>query len=364
VRIGWTRTETRFLEDEAKMSKLRIALIGFGRFGQCHAQAIATSRCAQLVGVAARTEESCRKARDQFGVPTTSDYRELVTRDDVHAVDIVLPADLHEPVALAALRAGKHVLLEKPMALTTRQCDRILAEASKRGLTLCIDFELRASPLWSRIKRDIEKGVVGQPLYGSYDLWRFPFRQGSESWRYMPARVGSWVHEEPVHYLDLAVWLFETLGAPAQLTSHIVGRGRAPVEMSDNMTFLLRWPQGQYFHVTQTNSFFGYQQQVRVAGEDGSIVAIWEGAVEGVEEPRQDYFIVTDGTPRRVKVAEKSNEPLDLKRNIEAFCQRVSGCRGDIATGEEGRRAVALVETALRSARTGRPVRLRTRDEG
>jgi predicted dehydrogenase len=101
-----------------------------------------------------------------------------------------------------------------------------------------------------------------------------------------------------------------------------------------------------------------------VAGEDGSILAIWEGAVEGVEEPRQDYFIVTDGTPRRVKVAEKSNEPLDLKRNIEAFCQRVSGCRGDIATGEEGRRAVALVETALRSARTGRPVRLRTRDEG
>jgi len=106
---------------------LRIGLIGCGRFGQCHADAITKSKHADLVAVAARTEATCRKARRKFRVPVTTDYRELLSRPDVDAVDIVLPTDLHERVAIDALRAGKHVFLEKPMAVTTQQCDRVLA---------------------------------------------------------------------------------------------------------------------------------------------------------------------------------------------------------------------------------------------
>lgn len=120
------------------MRKLRIGLIGFGRFGYCHAEAIAASKYAELAAVASHTEKTCRKAHRRFGVPTTLDYRGLLKRADVDAVDIVLPTDLHARVAVDALRAGKHVFLEKPMALTTRQCDRILAEAERQGLTLSI----------------------------------------------------------------------------------------------------------------------------------------------------------------------------------------------------------------------------------
>jgi len=339
---------------------LRIGLIGCGRFGQCHADAITKSKHADLVAVAARTEATCRKARRKFRVPVTTDYRELLSRPDVDAVDIVLPTDLHERVAIDALRAGKHVFLEKPMAVTTQQCDRVLAEARKHDRTLCIDFELRASPLWSRIKADVGKGVVGQPIYGSYDLWRFSFRPGSDNWRFTQERVGSWLHEEPVHYLDLAVWFFESLGSPAQLTTHVVGRAAAPVEMAENMTCLLRWPDGQYFQVSQTNSFFGYHQQIRIAGEEGSIVAIWEGGVESDEDARHDYFIIRKGRRRRVQTPAKSSEHLDLERNIDRFCLRALGREADIATGEDGRRSVALVQAALRSARNGRPVMLRS----
>ena len=341
------------------MKKLRIGLIGFGRFGQHHADAIATSKYAELVGIAARTDATCRKARRKHGVPVTTDYGDLLDRSDVDAVDIVLPTDLHERVAIDALRAGKHVFLEKPMAVTTRQCDRILAEADKRGLTLCIDFELRASPLWSRVKADIAKGVVGKPLYGAYDLWRFPFRSGADNWRFTPERVGSWLHEEPVHYLDLAAWFFEDLGAPEQMTAHMNGRDGAPVEMSENMTCLLRWPEGEYFRVSQTNSFFGYHQQIRIAGEQGSIVAIWEGLVESEEDARHEYYIVRNGRPRRVPVRAKSSERLDMERNIDAFCLRVLGKPADIADGNDGRRAIAMVQAALRSARSRRPVGLR-----
>ena len=340
------------------MSKVRIALIGFGRFGQEHAKAIASSSHAELVGVAARTEATCREATLMFGVPATTEYRRLTAREDVDAVDIVLPTDLHEDAVVEALRSGKHVLVEKPMAITVSQCDRILVEASSGNLTLCVNFELRSSMLWGRVKRDIEKGVVGEPLHGSFDLWRFPFRRGSEAWRYTQERVGSWTHEEPIHYLDAALWFFESLGSPDQITSHAIGRDGASVELSDNTTQLLRWPGGQFFQISGSNSLFGYHQQLRIVGEEGSIAVVWEGSDESAEEGRQDYFIVNNGRHHRVPIRARSTEPLDLQRNIDAFCARVSGRDADIATGEDGRRSIALVEAALLSARSGTPAKL------
>ena len=340
------------------MSRVRIALFGFGRFGQEHAEAIASSSRAELVGIAARTEKTCRKATRSFGVPATTDYRQLTAREDVDAVDIVLPTDLHESTAIEALRSGKHVLVEKPMALTVSQCDRILAEASSRSLTLCVNLELRASNLWGRVKRDIDKGVVGEPLHGAFDLWRFPFRRGSEEWRYTQERVGSWTHEEPVHYLDAALWFFDALGSPDQITCHAIGRNGASVELSDNTTQLLRWPGGQFFQISGSNSLFGYHQQLRIVGEEGSIAVAWDGSDESAEEGRQDYFVVRNGRRRRVPIRTRSTEPLDLKRNIDAFCARVLGRQADIATGEDGRRSIALVEAALLSARSGTSAKL------
>src|SRR5665213_3478010 len=100
-------------------SPVRFGLIGFGAWGRCHAAAIAKTPGAQLAAIAARSPESCAAARQEFpDAQVYTDYRELLKQAGLDAVDVVLPSHLHREVGCAALAAGRHLLLEKPMALS------------------------------------------------------------------------------------------------------------------------------------------------------------------------------------------------------------------------------------------------------
>jgi myo-inositol 2-dehydrogenase / D-chiro-inositol 1-dehydrogenase len=102
---------------------VRFGLIGYGLFGKHHAAAIQRATNAELVGIAVRSESSRTVAGAEHPRVTIHEhYEELLARDDVDVIDIVVPNHLHFPMALAALKSGKHVLLEKPMALTVEQC--------------------------------------------------------------------------------------------------------------------------------------------------------------------------------------------------------------------------------------------------
>src|SRR5690606_7701926 len=120
--------------------------------------------------------------------------------------DVVVPNVLHFEVALAALEAGKHLLLEKPMALELAHCDRLVEAARARRRMIAVNPELRHAALWSGVKRLIEEGAIGHPQYALIELSRFPYRQGSQGWRWDIAWVGNWILEEPIHFFDLARW--------------------------------------------------------------------------------------------------------------------------------------------------------------
>src|SRR5688572_19916222 len=100
------------------MSAVRFGLIGYGAWGTHHARAIAAVPDAQLVAVAAHSEASCARARaDHPSAHVYADYRDLLARHELDVVDVVLPSHLHHPVAADVLDSGRHLLLEKPMAL-------------------------------------------------------------------------------------------------------------------------------------------------------------------------------------------------------------------------------------------------------
>ena len=137
-----------------------------------------------------------------------ADHREMLAAVEVDAVDIVLPTHLHHGVGMDVLAAGKHLLMEKPLASTIAQCETLVAEAGRRGTLLAVGHEFRLSALWGRVKELIAAGDIGEPLYGLIELWRNPYRLGSEGWRYDIRRVGNWILEEPIHFFDLARWYF------------------------------------------------------------------------------------------------------------------------------------------------------------
>src|SRR5207253_10718811 len=112
------------------------------------------------------------------------DYRAMLRDEDLGVVDVVLPTDLHYEAGKAVLESGRHLLLEKPMALSLAHCDELIALAREKGRVLAIGHEFRLSSLWGRMKEMVDAGAVGEPLYLLIELWRRPYRQGSEGWRY------------------------------------------------------------------------------------------------------------------------------------------------------------------------------------
>jgi len=125
---------------------LRFGLIGYGLWGRHHAAAIAAAPGAVLAGIACASQATAAHARQDFpAVPVDVGYRALLDRADIDAVAVVVPNHLHAEVGVAALEAGKDVLLEKPMATTLEDCDRLLAAARASGRVLTIGHELRLS---------------------------------------------------------------------------------------------------------------------------------------------------------------------------------------------------------------------------
>jgi myo-inositol 2-dehydrogenase/D-chiro-inositol 1-dehydrogenase len=345
---------------------LRFGLIGYGAWGSYHAAAIAKTPGATLVAIAARSPESLAKAKAAHpAVALTDDYHTVLRRPDVDIVSIVLPNALHEAAAVAALEAGKHVLLEKPMATSVAGCDRILAAAQQAGRMLNIAHEFRVSSQWRQLKSYIDDGRLGTPMYLLINLWRRPFRSGSQNWRYDAAQVGSWLLEEPTHFVDLATWYFSSLGQPVSVVAASNSKDRGP-GMCDNVSMLLRWAGGQYAVISQTLAGFAHHKTVELVGTRGAVRAQWSGAMDRTASATATLHLLDGltgaerfdiGTPQEVALAGPSGEIYELE---EQLCRVVESVQTGqpYVSGTEGRRAVAICLTAEQAAREQRELPL------
>ena len=154
---------------------MKFGLIGYGLWGKHHAQSILKAPGAELSGIAVNTAETEAVVKGDFPeVPVYRDYKKLLERADIDAVDVVVPNHRHAEIGVAALEAGKDLLLEKPMALTGEECDRLIEAAKKNDRILTVGHEFRISTQWGRLKDIIEAGEIGEPLSSSLSsgIWR------------------------------------------------------------------------------------------------------------------------------------------------------------------------------------------------
>ena len=338
-------------------SSVRFGLVGYGAWGQCHADAIAATPGARLVAIAEHSAER-RAAASQAhpGVLVTADYREVAGRDDVDAVDIVLPSHLHHEVAAAALAAGKHLLLEKPMCLSVEDCDDLLRRAREHDRLLAIGHEFRLSSLWGKARDLIAGGAVGEPKYVLVELSRHPYRLGSDGWRYDIRRVGNWILEEPIHFFDLARWYLSSAGPPQTVYAAASSRQPGHPELQDNFSAMVTFPGGAYAVITQTLSAFEHHQTVKVTGTKGALWASWSGAVDRTRRP--SFFLKAfDGAKLEdVPIAEAPGELFELESEIAMLVGAIREGRPVACSGEDGRWSVAMCLAAQQSVDTGQPV--------
>lgn len=339
------------------MNKIRFGLIGYGAWGSHHARAISESPDTELIAIAARSPESQAAARAKHpDAAIVADWRELLARPDIDAVDVVLPTDLHHPVGHAVLESGRHLLMEKPMSASVAQCDDLIALARAKGRLLAVGHEFRLSSLWGRAKEMIDAGAIGEPLYALIELWRNPYRLGAGGWRYDIARVGNWILEEPIHFFDLARWYFSRAGAPVSVYARANSRQPDHPELQDNFSAILNFPGGGYAVISQTLGAFEHHQVAKVTGTRGSLWARWSGAQDRTFQPTFSLKHHDGETVREIPITKMTGEVYELVDEISAFAAAIRDGAPLPATGEDGKWSVAMCLKAQESVETGRVV--------
>ncbi len=338
---------------------IRCALIGYGAWGPHHARAINETPDIELTAICARSAESQQRARqDHPAARVYTDYRELLQKEQLDAVAIVLPSDLHFEVASAVLQSGRHLLLEKPMALSVAHCDALNALAQSKGVQLAVGHELRQSSLWGKVKELIDAGEIGEPLYALIELWRKPYRLGSGGWRYDIGRVGSWILEEPIHFFDLARWYFGGVGEPTSIYAAANGRQPDHPELHDNFSAIMQFPQGKYAVVSQSLAGWEHHQTVKLTGTRGALWAKWSGAMDRTFQPTFSLHKQDGDKSVEVPIARPSGEVYELVDQMGSFVKTLRDGKPLICSGHDGRWSVAMCLAAEESLVAGRPVAL------
>ena len=342
---------------------MRFGLIGYGLWGTHHAEAIVKAPGAELTAIACHSEETATRARKRFPeLPVHIGYQALLDDASIDAIDIVVPNHLHEEIGIQALAANKHVLLEKPMALSVAACERLIAASNASGKVLTIGHELRLSTQWGTLKTLIDEGAIGTPRYATVNLFRFPYRGGSGRWRYNSDQVGSWILEEPVHFFDSLMWYFEALGDPDRVVAF--GNSSAVnadtgATMTDNLSTVMHWPDGAYAVINQTLSGFEHHHVMEIVGSDGSIRTWWSGAEDRTRNPTFEVKIKRAGSEsvETLQVA-ASGELFELD---EELCLAVEAFRKGIpiVSGAEARKRILICLAAEQSLTERREIELK-----
>ncbi|MDM4014745.1 Gfo/Idh/MocA family protein [Roseiconus lacunae] len=345
------------------MDKVRFGLVGFGAWGQHHANAIVKAHNAELIGIAAASETTAKEAQSAYpDAFVTTNFRELVSRDDLDVIDVVVPSHLHHEVTTAVLEAGKHCLLEKPMGINLDQCDQMIRCAKQHDRILSVGHELRLSSMWGKAKEMVEAGFIGTPQYCLVELSRNPYRQGSGGWRYDINRVGNWILEEPIHFFDLARWYLAQSGEPESVYATANSRDEGRPELQDNFSAIMHFTGNAYAVVSQTLSAFEHHQTVKITGSRGALWASWSGAMDRTRHPTYKLRAFDGHEVTDVPIEKPTGELFELEDQIVRMAEAIQRDVPLHCTAEDGRWSVAMCLAATESVQTGQPQAIKVAD--
>ena len=290
---------------------MRVGVAGFGAWGRLHAQAVCGIAGATLAGLYCHGDGSAAAARTAHPeVPLFRDYAALLG-SGIDVVCVAVPNDRHAAFAMQAMQAGCDVFLEKPLGISVAQCDGVCAVAAQTGRGVAVDHELRVSHQWGRVRQVIAAGEIGRVVHQHFSLFRRPFRPGSDGWRRDPDRVGSWMLEELVHFVDLVLWYARENGPPARLSAYGSGGG-----LADSVSVMLAWSDGSTALLTQCLAGFQHHTLLEIAGDGGAVRSWWSAAFDRSATPEFSLVVRRgDAEPAAIAIPQ-SGEIFELRESL------------------------------------------------
>ena len=355
-------------------SKVRVALLGCGKVAHIYARGLAGLADAVLTAVWNRTYEKGQDFAGQYGVTAHRDIEEMVRNESIDLVIVCNAHPFHAEAALAAIRAGAHALVEKPIAMSLADCDAMIAAAKKAGVLLGSIAQRRWYAPVQRVRRAIDDGRIGRPVLGTVHMlgWRDKRYYDSDPWR------GTWKEEgggvlanQAPHQIDLLQWY---MGPVEELCGYWANLNHPYIEVEDTGVAILRFKGGALGSIVVSNSqnpaLFG---KVWVHGDNGATVGVQTdggamfiaGMTTIAEPPINDRWTVP-GEEQLLAQWQKDDAELFTKvpateyyhqQQVNDFVQAIREGRAPAVTGEDGRKTVEIVTAIYRSQKEHAPIR-------
>lgn len=324
---------------------LGVGILGAGYFGAFHARAIATLPDLRLVAACAEELTLAEAFAAEHGGKPYGDWRAMLGDASVDVVSITAPHHLHCELAIAALQAGKHVFLEKPMAVSVAECSRIIAaaEASRRKLMV---GQIMHFVLPCIVAREIlDRGELGKPITGSSSLqkiWMEPNRRG---WHLDPSTGGGMLMTAGIHGLDQLVWL---MNGRVSSVSAAVSTSFHDQKADDSAMMLLRFADGRFAQVTSV----GFR-------DGGGIFDVDLVCERGTLRIDLDRGVAIGQSGKWTDVPNSHEADWMQKAVAREWQAMATSIRDDGAApviGDYGRHIIACIEAAMVSSRERRDV--------
>ncbi|MEN2281347.1 Gfo/Idh/MocA family oxidoreductase [Algoriphagus sp. SE2] len=254
------------------MKKYGIGIIGTGSIAIKHAQAIDELKHAELVALFNPNKKSAELAKEKFPAPVLSDFDAFLNLSDLDIVCICTPSGMHLEPGLAAAKAGKHLMVEKPIEITLSRADELIQVCEENGVQLAVIFQNRFSEDYQKLKKAVDRGVFGRLIMGNvYVNWfRDAAYYSTSKWKgTLAADGGGALINQGIHTIDLLLDLMgdvKSVFAQVQTTLY-------PIEGEDLGLGLVNFKNGALGNVSSATSLYpGYPERVEIFGTEGSAI--------------------------------------------------------------------------------------------
>jgi predicted dehydrogenase len=357
---------------------MRAAIIGIGAIARLHAKALADIPGVTLVAATCRTEEKGRGFASEFNCAWHADTAAMLRREKPDFVTVATPSGAHLDAALTAIRRGVPVICEKPLEITLKRIDRMIAAADRRGVPLGAIFPQRFNPVVAAVQEAAAAGRFGQlEIAASYvPWWRDDAYYGPGRWQGTKALDGGGaLMNQSIHGVDALQWIVgatmpdlaagenpvESVVALTAVRSHDPAR----LEVEDTCVAILRFRNGALGQLLAATSLFpGQMRRFLFGGRAGTAEILEEQIVAWqFREPAAEDDAIRTRHGAASSTSGGAADPMAINyachtRNFEEFLAAIRAGRRPPLDGLEGRKAVAIIEACYKSARTGRPAKV------
>jgi len=332
---------------------LRFGIIGCGRVAPRHAKYITSLPGAKLVAVADIVDSRAEHYASEYSVDAYHDYHELLDREDIDVVNICTPSGLHGSIGIEAARAGKHLIVEKPIALNTDDADALIAEAEAAGVKLCVVLQNRYNPPMQDAYEVVQNGALGKLLLGNATVrWFRPQEYYEDDWHGTWAMDGGALMNQCIHHIDALQWLMGDVKSVQAYTATLAHE----IEVEDVGVAILKFSSGALGTIEGSTITYpeNLEGSVAIFGERGSI------KVGGTALNRRVFWKI-DGQlelEREMLTQDQLDPPsvygYSHRHVIADMIDAISEDRSPKMNGAEARRSLEIVLKIYESARTGR----------